>query len=60
MEAPEGLCSTCRWVASRFHVYPAGVATVSFHCQINAAPWPRMHVCQKYEREPGADDEPVE
>lgn len=55
MEAPEGLCRTCRFVASKLTVFQVGGAVVSFYCQIKAAPWPRMHVCQKYEREPGAD-----
>jgi hypothetical protein len=56
MEAPSGLCATCRFVQAELRRYTITPWDVSFVCALRAEPKaPHASYCLKYEREPGAD-----
>jgi hypothetical protein len=56
MEAPTGLCATCRYCEPELMRYTAAPWGVSYACAIRAEPKaPHAYYCLKYEREPGAD-----
>jgi hypothetical protein len=56
MEAPTGLCRSCRWVTAELVRYTARPWDVSFACALRAEPQaPHVSSCLKYQREAGAD-----
>ena len=56
MEAPTGLCATCRYCEAELQRYTSQPWDVSFSCRLRAAPLaPHALSCLKYERAPGAD-----
>jgi hypothetical protein len=56
MEAPSGLCASCRWVRAELARYTSAPWDVSFTCALRAEPKaPHVSNCLKYEREAGAD-----
>ncbi|HEX6157665.1 MAG TPA: hypothetical protein VFZ54_16690 [Burkholderiales bacterium] len=56
MEAPSGLCATCRYLTSQLYRYTAQPWEVDYCCSIRAEPKaPHANQCHSYEREPGAD-----
>lgn len=56
MEAPAGLCATCRHCEAQLTRYTAAPWDVSFVCVLRAEPKaPHASYCLKYEREAGAD-----
>lgn len=54
-----GLCRTRRYIEARLARYTCAPWGLAFECQLRAVPMaPHAGHCLKYEREPGADDEP--
>jgi hypothetical protein len=55
MEAPSGLCATCRCCLARLYRYRVGPWSAGYYCLLRIPSAPHVRECAHYEREPGAD-----